>query len=145
MLSIGALSKASGVKVTTIRWYEETGLIPPPQRSAAGQRSYEPKMVARLAFIRHSRELGFAPEAIRSLLALSGQEGCAAADALATAQLDQIRSRIARLQALETELSAMLAAPHDGSRPCRVLEVLADHRLCQHHESHPDTDLRHPV
>ena len=67
MLSIGALSKATGVKIPTIRWYEETGLLPLPARAENGRRHYEPGMISRLRFIRHARELGFAPEAIRDL------------------------------------------------------------------------------
>lgn len=147
MLSIGALSASSGVKIPTIRYYEETGLLPPPARGANGRRIYEPAMVARLRFIRHARELGFEPGAIAELLALSDQGGgaCAAADEIAARQLAAIRSRLARLQALEAELSRMLSGCHEGLQQCHVLEVLADHAHCRHHDSDPALDLRQPV
>jgi DNA-binding transcriptional MerR regulator len=71
MLSIGILAKRTGTKVQTIRYYEQIGLMPKPGRSDGGQRRYGNDELDRLAFIRHSRELGFSLEAIRELLDLS--------------------------------------------------------------------------
>lgn len=71
MLSIGKLSAATGVKVPTIRYYEEIGLLPEAERSSGNQRLYGVKAQGRLAFIRHSRELGFSLDDIRELLSLS--------------------------------------------------------------------------
>lgn len=65
MLSIGKLSAATGVKVPTIRYYEGIGLLPQAERSAGNQRLYGVKARERLAFIRHSRELGFSLDDIR--------------------------------------------------------------------------------
>ena len=59
ILSIGQLSKRSGVKVTTIRYYEKTGMIPEAPRNAGNQRRYGKDQLERLRFIRHARELGF--------------------------------------------------------------------------------------
>ena len=69
-MSIGELSKLSGVKITTIRYYEQVGLISKPERSAGGRRMYREEDLQRLIFIRHSRQLGFSPDAIRSLIEL---------------------------------------------------------------------------
>lgn len=41
MLSIGELSKRTGVKVPTIRYYEQMGLIREADRSEGNQRRYE--------------------------------------------------------------------------------------------------------
>ena len=71
MLTIGKLGEAAGVKVPTIRYYEQIGLLPEPERSAGNQRLYGGKALDRLAFIRHARELGFPLEAIRDLLSLT--------------------------------------------------------------------------
>ena len=68
--TIGALSKATGVKVTTIRYYESIGLLPEPARSGSGQRVYDASGFERLEFIRHARDLGFSVETIRDLIAL---------------------------------------------------------------------------
>ena len=69
-IGIGDLSRATGCKVQTIRYYEEIGLMPEPKRTAGNQRRYGRRHVDRLAFIRHSRELGFSLEAICELLSL---------------------------------------------------------------------------
>ncbi|MFN4194200.1 MAG: MerR family DNA-binding protein, partial [Tabrizicola sp.] len=106
MLTIGKLGAAAGVKVQTIRYYAQIGLLLEAERSAGNQRLYSREALDRLAFIRHARDLGFSLEAIRDLLSLSDNpdQSCAAADAIARAQLEEIESRLARLGALKAEL-----------------------------------------
>ncbi len=58
MLTIGKLGAAAGVKVPTIRYYEQIGLLPDAERSTGNQRLYSRAVQDRLAFIRHARELG---------------------------------------------------------------------------------------
>ncbi len=135
MLPIGKLSEASGVKVPTIRYYEQIGLLPEPDRSAGNQRLYDTAAMDRLSFIRHARDLGFTLEAIRDLLSLSDtpDQSCAAADQIAKAQLVAVRDRLARLHALESELERMIAqCAHGTIADCRVIEVLGKHDLCNH-------------
>lgn len=57
MYSIGELSRRTGVKVPTIRYYEQIGLLPEAERSSGNQRLYSRKAMERLAFIRHARDL----------------------------------------------------------------------------------------
>lgn len=138
MLSIGDLGKATGVKVPTIRYYEQIGLLAPPRRSPGNQRLYDEAARKRLAFIRHARDLGFPLESIRELLCLADDpdQPCAAADAIARRQLATVKARIARLQALQAELERMLSHSACGRiGDCRVIEVLGNHRLCLH--DHP--------
>jgi DNA-binding transcriptional MerR regulator len=99
-LRIGRLAQATCCKVPTIRCYEQIGLLPAPRRSAGAQRRYGPEHVARLAFIRHSRELGFSQAAIRELLELAGhpEQPCEAVTRVARAHLEDVRRRIARLR-----------------------------------------------
>jgi DNA-binding transcriptional MerR regulator len=133
MLTIGKLSEATGVKVPTIRYYEEIGILPEADRSAGNQRLYGRMALDRLTFIRHARELGFPLDAIRDLLSLSDRpdQSCAAADAIARAQLAAVEGRIARLNALKAELERMVVQCAGGSiRDCRVIEVLGDHGQC---------------
>lgn len=134
ILSIGRLADAAGVKVPTIRYYEQIGLLPAPGRSAGNQRLYGAEAVDRLAFIRHARELGFPLEAIRDLLSLSDDpdKPCDAADAIARAQLAEVKRRIARLEALREELERMVRHCAGGRiADCRVIEVLGNHSLCR--------------
>ena len=67
-LTIGKLAKAADVKVPTIRFYEQIGLLPEPDRTANDRRVYGHGAVQRLAFIKHARQLGFPIDAIRPLL-----------------------------------------------------------------------------
>ena len=139
MLTIGKLGASAGVKVPTIRYYEQIGLLPEPDRSSGNQRLYPRAALDRLAFIRHARELGFLLDAIRDLLSLSDKpdQSCAAADIIAKAQLAATRARITRLRALEAELERMVSQCACGTiSDCRVIEVLGDHAHCvhDHHE-----------
>lgn len=129
-LSIGDLSRATGVKPTTIRWYEAEGLLPEPGRTAGGQRAYGDSHLQRLGFIRHARELGFAMPAVRALLDLSARpdQDCGEAHAAAMAQLEAIDAKMRRLTALRAELARVAEACQGGRvAECRIIETLADH------------------
>lgn len=133
MLTIGSLARKTGTKVQTIRYYEQIGLMPEPGRTEGGQRRYGNPELDRLAFIRHARQLGFSLEAIRELLDLSDHPNrpCHEADAIARRQLKQVEQRLARLEALRTELKRMVHECSGGqTADCRVLEVLRDHSEC---------------
>lgn len=132
-LSIGNLARRTGCKVQTIRYYEQIGLMPEPGRTAGNQRFYGERHAERLAFIRHSRELGFPLEAIRELLQLSDDRNrsCERADRIARAHLLEVNLRIASLTALKGELERMVRQCVQGRiADCRVIEVLADHAQC---------------
>jgi len=133
MLTIGTLARRTGTKVQTIRYYEQIGLMPEPGRTAGGQRRYGEAELDRLAFVRHARQLGFTLEAIRELLDLSDhpEKSCDEADQIARRQLRQVELRMARLEALRTELERMVHECSGGNTAdCRVLEVLRDHSEC---------------
>lgn len=134
MFSIGELSRRTKVKVPTIRYYEQAGLLPAPERTQGNQRRYDAAGLERLSFIRHARELGFSIGAIASLIELQGHpdRSCGSATDIAATQLSDVRARIRRLQALEREL-ARIAQGCSGqgvSQDCYVLASLADHGLC---------------
>ena len=134
---IGEAAKVSGVKVPTVRYYEQIGQLPAPPRSEGNRRYYESADVQRLAFIRHARELGFEIEAIRTLLTLQDEpnQSCATADSIARARLIEVEQRITSLTALKAELGRMVeGCAHGKVAECRVIEVLADHGQCQHHQ-----------
>ena len=127
MLTIGKLGREVGVKVPTIRYYENIGLLPEAERSAGNQRLYPKTALDRLAFIRHARELGFPLGAIRDLLSLADRpdQSCAAVDSIARGQLEATRARIRNLRGLEAELERMLDQCACGTvSDCRVIEAL---------------------
>ena len=74
-LTIGQLSKATGVNIETIRYYERIGLLAAPARTRGGYRSYDDGDVSRLRFGRRARWLGFSIADIRALSALADQDG----------------------------------------------------------------------
>ncbi len=80
--AIGELSRQAAVKVPTIRFYEERGLLPRAARTEGNRRTYDPADVRRLRFIRHARELGFEIEDIRALLDLAEQPTVRAAKSM---------------------------------------------------------------
>ncbi len=137
-LSIGAAAKSTGIKVPTIRYYEEIGLVAPPPRTESGRRIFDLATVRRLIFIRHARELGFEIAQIRALLSLADhpEQPCANADQIAREHLGEIDAKIVRLQALRQEMTQMIeACPGDATARCRVIETIADHDQCLH-ETH---------
>ena len=132
-LSIGKLSERTGVKVTTIRYYESIGLVKEPPRSSSGRRLYGQEAVQTLSFVRHGRELGFSIEAIKKLLGLqsSPDQDCADVNNIATEQLVQIQQRIAQLKALETKLKRMIRECEGGQvGTCEIIAALNNHGTC---------------
>ncbi len=131
---IGGLADRTGVKVETIRYYEQVGLLPPPERSGGNQRRFGRKHLERLAFIKHARDLGFSVDSIRTLLNLSDKPDMACDDAhrAAAKHLADVRAKIARLKSLEAELKRIATSCSGGVhvRDCAIIEALADHVNC---------------
>jgi DNA-binding transcriptional MerR regulator len=133
--SIGDLSQAVGVKVPTIRYYEQIGLIDAPIRTEGNQRRYGTAELNRLRFIAHARDMGFPMESLKSMLSLAGRSEapCASVDALVEQHLAEVDSRIEKLTRLRGELAGMLSSHHHGTvAECQVIEVLSDHDKCHH-------------
>ncbi len=129
MYAIGAVAKATGLKIPTIRFYEAEGLIDAPERTSSGRRLYSDADMKRLSFIRHTRALGFELDDIRSMLVLSDrpEQPCGDVDQIARRQLEAIETRIAQLKALRKELSRVVQSCAGGKvGECRVIEALAD-------------------
>jgi len=130
-LSIGALSKRTGVNIETIRFYERVGILPKPPRSAGGHRVYSRELSLRLGFVRRSRELGFSLDEIRGLLQLvdGGRYTCAEVKAITLDHLADIRRKIADLRRLERTLADVAAKCGGGRVPdCPVIEALSSSR-----------------
>jgi len=135
MFAIGELSRQTGVKVPTIRYYEQVGLINAAERSDGNQRRYGKAELERLGFIKHARDLGLSLEAIRELIALSSDpcRFCDKVDGIARQHLHHVRDKISQLQNLERELVRIVDGCAGGNRvdDCYVLRSLGDHSLCK--------------
>ena len=127
-MSIGKLAGETDVKVPTIRFYEQIGLLPEPDRTASERRVYGEDALRRLSFIKSSRQLGFSTEAIRTLLELADNpdDACDRANALAAEQLRAVDAKIAQLNALRLELQRMADAGCQGrAGDCQIIEALS--------------------
>lgn len=131
--SIGQMASAGNCKVQTLRYYEQIGLLPEPPRNQGNQRIYTQAHRDRLGFIRHSRELGFSLERIREILALNDDpsHSCEDVDQIARKHLQQVESKIRRLQSMQKELKRMIGRCHGNQvADCQIIEVLSNHALC---------------
>jgi Cd(II)/Pb(II)-responsive transcriptional regulator len=127
-MRIGDLSRATGVDVDNIRYYEKAGLLPEPARAANGYRHYGEKHLERLAFVRHCRALDMPLSDVKRLLdVVDGARGdLGDIDALIDAQLLRVRARLHSLQALERQLTALrdsCDADHEAHE-CGILQEL---------------------
>lgn len=115
----------AGVNVQTLRYYERRGLLPAPERSVAGYRSYDAEAVRTVRFVKRAQQLGFSLKEIDSLLELAagGPDNCDAAKALATEKLAELDTKIADLAAMRDSL-CLLVATCTRSRRRRLCPLL---------------------
>lgn len=127
-LSIGDLSKATGVKVVTIRYYEQIGLMPVATRTEGNYRAYQQAHVRRLRFIRRLRDLGFTLEQVRDLLRLASEknQACAEVDRITSEHLTNVEHKIRDLKKLAAELRRLSNCCQGGGliADCRIIEAL---------------------
>ena len=128
LLDIGRASKASGVSVKMIRHYEAIGLLKNVARTFANYRVYSDADVHTLRFIKRARTLGFSIEDIRALLSLwqNKSRSSAAVKKIAGGHMEDLKTRIAEMQAMVATLSHLTHNCHGDQRPdCPILEDLA--------------------
>jgi MerR family mercuric resistance operon transcriptional regulator len=126
-LTIGKLSRLTGVNIETIRYYEKIKVLPAPSRAENRRRLYGPTERRILAFVRRSRELGFSLDEVRALLRLGGPEkaSCREVREIAARHLDDIRAKINDLRKLERLLTKTVAQCTGSTAPeCPVLDIL---------------------
>jgi len=126
-ITIGALSRHTGVHIETIRYYERICLLPAPPRSGGRHRLYSDVHRQRLSFIRRSRELGFSLGETRELLGLQrGHDlSCGEVKALTQQHIADVRHKIRDLKRLERVLSRLAAQCRDDEVPdCPILDAL---------------------
>jgi len=127
-MKISDLSRATGVDVETVRYYEKAGLLPAPAREANGYRRYSESHLERLAFIRHCRALDMPLADVKRLLDFVGgaRDERGDIDALIAAQLLRVRARLESLRAMERQLTALQGscdADH-ATHECGILHEL---------------------
>ena len=105
-MQIKAFAQQTKLSAKTIRYYEEIGLLPSPNRLENGYRDYDGEDVARAKLVAGARYLNFALDDIREILDLRDRHEapCRMILDLLAEKADEISRRIAELQRMETEL-----------------------------------------
>ena len=106
-MRIGELAEATGTTTKTLRFYEDSGLLPPPERTINGYRDYDQEAIARLDFIRRGRAAGLTLAQIREVLDIrdTGTAPCHHVKELLDIRLTALDQQIADLQALRTNVA----------------------------------------
>lgn len=131
VLTIGALARAAGVNVETIRFYQRRGLLRAPEKPLRGIRRYGQSDIERLRFVRSAQRLGFSLGEIADLLRLDDGTHCAEARALAEHKLGDVRAKLADLGRMEAALAQLVRAcqSRKGSVSCPLIASLQDGQM----------------
>jgi MerR family copper efflux transcriptional regulator len=126
-MNIGQAARASGVSAKMIRYYEQIGLVRPADRSDANYRTFEPRDINELRFIRRARGLGFSVGEITDLLSLWRDRARPSREvkAIAERHLADLDARIAEMQGVAGALRQLSACCAGDDRPdCPILDGL---------------------
>lgn len=128
-MTIGALARAAGVGVETIRFYQRRGLLAEPDRPMGGVRRYGADATARLGFIRRAQEVGFSLDEVATLLKLEQTPNCRGARTLAARKLELVEARLRSLQRMKRALGDLIAqCDTGGERCCPIIDSLEGRR-----------------
>jgi len=143
-MQIKDLSRATGVDIETIRYYEKQGLLPAPARRDNGYRDYAEAHLERLAFIRHCRALDMPLADVQRLLGYldDPDSHCHHVDGLIDDQLARVRARLKSLRALEKQLLRLSerCQNREDSAGCGILEELVSAAHGEACACHPEPE-----
>ena len=109
LLTIGEVARRAGIRASAIRYYEEAGLLPEPER-VGGKRRYDEEVLRRLALIWGARRAGFTLGEIRTLVhGFPAETGAAERwRTLASEKLGEVDETIAQLRSTRDLLQEAL-------------------------------------
>lgn len=149
--TIGALANACSVRRDTIRYYEPSGLLPKPERTASGYRVYSDRDAEQIQFIKAAQALGFTLSEITMLLSLRTSQSASAADVvrLAEDKISSLESKLAQMRNIKQALENLVAdCPiHVPVNECPIIHYMSHRKnirkltaLSLHYESATITD-----
>ncbi len=106
-ITIGKMAVRVGTKVSTIRFYQRSGLLEEPPKVNGGFRYYTVSHVGRLKLILNAKSLGFSLEEVRQLIR-AGRERCDIIRGLLKNRIDRVEAEIANLDTARQTLSGLL-------------------------------------
>lgn len=126
-LNIGEVSKRTGLRAKTIRYYEDIGLVK-PLRDSNDYRVFRETDLHKLIFLSRARGLGFTIDDCRALLALyeDGSRSSSEVKDITNRHLEEIEAKIIDLQAMHETLSHLAIECAGDHRPdCPILKGLS--------------------
>lgn len=123
MLDIGEVVRRTGVPASTLRYYEEKGLLAAGGRHGL-RRQYDVGVVDRLALIAVGRAAGFSLDEIAGMFAPDGTPRIDRA--LLTAKADELEATITRLSALRDSLRHAAVCPAPSHLACPTFRRILD-------------------
>ncbi|MHB1533494.1 MAG: MerR family transcriptional regulator [Acidimicrobiales bacterium] len=123
-LAISAVAERYAVPASTLRYWEQIGVLPAQQRRG-GQRRYGLDAVRRIKFVKMAKRAGLSLDDIRTLLAGHVDQSPTFADwaAVAREQLDVIDQSITELRLLRDTMEACLECGCQHARRCKLLNL----------------------
>jgi DNA-binding transcriptional MerR regulator len=108
-MRIGTLARQAGVSPAAIRFYERSGVLPEPARTAAGYRDYDEHATDLLQFIRAGQAVGLTLAELAEVIAFRqrGHVPCAHVIDLITTRADRVNDQISRLRHLQQDLQTL--------------------------------------
>lgn len=142
-LRIGELAASLGLNPKTIRYYEDIGLLPAPQRTPAGYRLYDPADRERLIFIGKAKALGLTLEEIGEILALcaDGERPCEHVRALIDQKVAAIDRQVRTLLEFRDDLLALRADAVETTAGEAACCAIIEQREAPRHEVPPSLAL----
>ena len=127
-MRIGELADAVSLPTKTIRYYEEIGLLPEPDRQPNGYRAYDDSACERLRFVKAAQAVGFSLNEIKEIVAFRdrGEQPCAHVLDLVDRRAGEIADRIAVLERMRADLrrlsSRARSVPRHSGSYCHIIE-----------------------
>nr|WP_141499925.1 MerR family transcriptional regulator [Paenibacillus luteus] len=110
----GELAKRTGISTATIRYYEDSGILPAPSRIANGYRMYSEDYLVKIKFIKDTKSLGYSLKEIQEVLHMLKQEMDAETlKALVRNKIIEIDEKIKSLQDIQAMLGGLLQIPQE--------------------------------
>lgn len=129
-MQIGEIAHSVGLAPSAIRFYEEKGLVPEPDRTAAGYRDYDPSVIDRLRFIQAGQAVGLTLRELGQVLDMRdrGEAPCRHVAELLDDKISDVDQRISDLRSLRGELVSLRQHADEldpaSCSPANVCEIL---------------------
>lgn len=129
-MRIGQLAQQTGSTTKTIRYYEQIGLVPEPQRTASGYRDYHPDAAHRLMFIRSAQTAGLSLSEIQTVIEIDSTDTstCEHVENLLREKISDVDERIRTLRTTRNQLNRLLQNAESlqpsqcgGATTCHIL------------------------